>query len=88
MSWQHLNQPQGWIGVISLSLSLSLSSYDNENFGTTAFPFVRFNGPKARKFARFVMGNASKGLVRYRLNEIFWQNQTALVFFNVILKIC
>ena len=22
MSWQHLNQPQGWIGVISLSLSL------------------------------------------------------------------
>ena len=24
MSWQHLNQPQGWIGVISLSLSLSL----------------------------------------------------------------
>ena len=25
MSWQHLNQPQGWIGVISLSLSLSLS---------------------------------------------------------------
>ena len=23
MSWQHLNQPQGWIGVISLSLSLS-----------------------------------------------------------------
>ena len=21
MSWQHLNQPQGWIGVISLSLS-------------------------------------------------------------------
>ena len=26
MSWQHLNQPQGWIGVISLSLSLSLSA--------------------------------------------------------------
>ena len=25
MSWQHLNQPQGWIGVISLSPSLSLS---------------------------------------------------------------
>ena len=25
MSWQHLNQPQVWIGVISLSLSLSLS---------------------------------------------------------------
>ena len=25
MSWQHLNQPQGWIGVISLSLSLSLT---------------------------------------------------------------
>ena len=24
MSWQHLNQPQGWIGVISISLSLSL----------------------------------------------------------------
>ena len=23
MSWQHLNQPQGWIGVILLSLSLS-----------------------------------------------------------------
>ena len=23
MSWQHLNQPEGWIGVISLSLSLS-----------------------------------------------------------------
>ena len=22
MSWQHLNQPQGWIGVISLSLSV------------------------------------------------------------------
>ena len=26
MSWQHLNQPQGWIGVISLSLSLSVSA--------------------------------------------------------------
>ena len=26
MSWQHLNQPWGWIGVILLSLSLSLSS--------------------------------------------------------------
>ena len=26
LSWQHLNQPQGWIGVILLSLSLSLSS--------------------------------------------------------------
>ena len=23
MSWQHLNQPWGWIGVILLSLSLS-----------------------------------------------------------------
>ena len=23
MSWQHLNQPQGWIGVISLSIYLS-----------------------------------------------------------------
>ena len=25
MSWQHLNQPQGWIGVISLSLYAGLA---------------------------------------------------------------
>ena len=31
MSWQHLNQPQGWIGVISLSLSL-----DQNVFGEAA----------------------------------------------------
>ena len=29
------------------------------------------------------MGNVSKGLVRYRLNEVFWQNQTALVLCNI-----
>ena len=25
MSWQHLKQPQGWIGVISLSIPASLA---------------------------------------------------------------
>ena len=26
MSWQHLNQPQGWIGVISLSVRRQIDS--------------------------------------------------------------
>ena len=60
----------------------TISSYDNGKFGTPAFLFVTFNGPKALNIRRIVMGNASKGLVRYRLNEFFWQNQTALVFFR------
>ena len=32
------------------------------------------------------MGNASKGLVRYRLNGKLWQNQTAFLCYNVFQK--
>ena len=63
MSWQHLNQPQGWIGVIYIYISLSLSRWKRAFFccGKRAIRYrlnekfrdylhqivVRFTGPRS-----------------------------------------
>ena len=50
MSWQHLNQPQGWIGVISLSLSLSSRPCENGDVTVRLF----YTGYNAASFEVFV----------------------------------
>ena len=65
----------------------TISSYDNENMGTTAFPFVRFNGPKARKVPGSLWATPAKGWFVIG-NKTMWQMQTALVFYNVFQKFC